>query len=72
MGTKYGYDEIHDMPYYRVHFHEEDVDYEYVIFDDDSDMLLGQADNFIRVNPMTGVTQADIDKARKILTRNES
>ena len=69
MGTKYGYDEIYGMPYYRKHFREEDVDYEYVIFDDDSDMLLGQADNFIRVNPMTGVTQADIDKAIKILNR---
>lgn len=69
MGTKYGYDEIYGMPYYRKHFHEEDVDYEYVIFDDDADMLLGQTDNFIRVNPMTGLTQADIDKARKILTR---
>ncbi len=72
MGTKYGYDEIYGMPYYRKHFHEEDVDYEYVILDDDSDMLLGQADNFIHVNQMTGVTQADIDKARKILTRDES
>lgn len=69
MGTKYGYDEIHEMPYYRKHFHEEDVDYEYVIFDDDSDMLLGQADNFIQTSSETGLTQADIDKARKILTR---
>ena len=69
MGTKYGYNEEIGMPYYREHFHEEDVDYEYVIFDDDSDMLLGQADNFIRVNPMTGVTQSDIDKAIKILNR---
>ena len=71
MGTKYGYDEIYGMPYYRKHFHEEDVDYEYVIFDDASDMLLGQADNFIRVNPATGVTQADIDKAMKILNREK-
>ena len=71
MGTKYGYNEEIGMPYYREHFHEDDVDYEYVIFDDDSDMLLGQADNFIRVNPATGVTQADIDKAIKILNREE-
>lgn len=69
MGTKYGYDEIYGMPYYRKHFYEEDVDYEYVIFDDASDMLLGQADNFIHVNPATGITQTDIDKAIKILKR---
>ena len=69
MGTKYGCNEEYGIPYYREHFHEDDVDYEYVIFDDDSDMLLGQADNFIRVNPATGVTQADIDKAKKILNR---
>ena len=47
-------------------------DYEYVIFDDDADMLLGQADNFIRTDRMTGVTQADIDKAVKILTRDDN
>ena len=44
-------------------------DYEYVIFDDDSDMLLGQKDNFIQVDRQTGLTQADIDKAIKILKR---
>ena len=70
MGTKYGYDEIHEMPYYRKHFHEEDVDYEYVIFDDDTDFLLGQKDNFIHINRQTGITQADIDRAVKILTRD--
>ena len=41
----------------------------YVIFDDDSDMLLGQKDNFIQTNRQTGVTQADIDKAKAILER---
>lgn len=44
-------------------------DYEYVIFDDDSDMLLGQKDNFIQTSSETGLTQADIDKAIKILNR---
>ena len=57
-GTKYG------SKYYQK-------DYEYVIFDDDEDMLLGQTDNFIHVNRNTGITQEDIDKARNILTRNE-
>lgn len=44
-------------------------DFEYVIFDDDTDMLLGQKDNFIQVNRKTGLTQEDIDKARAILER---
>lgn len=39
----------------------------YVIFDDDMDMLLGQKDNFIRVNSITGLTQGDVDKAKEIL-----
>lgn len=55
-GTKFG------SKYYQK-------DYEYVIFDDDCDMLLGQKDNFIQVNRKTGLTQADIDKAIKILNR---
>lgn len=55
-GTKYG------SKYYRKA-------YEYVIFDDDRDMLLGQMDNFIHVDRKTGVTQEDIDKARAILER---
>jgi hypothetical protein len=42
-------------------------DYTYVIFDDDCDMLLGQKDNFIRIDSKTGLTQEDIDNARKIL-----
>lgn len=69
MGTKYGYNEEIGTPYYREHFHGDDVDYEYVIFDDDADMLLGQVDNFIRIDRKTGITQADIDKAIKILNR---
>ena len=44
-------------------------DYEYVIFDDDSDMLLGQKENFIQTDRQTGITQEDIDKAIKILNR---
>lgn len=70
MGAKYGTDE-NGTPYYRKHYHPEDTDYEYVIFDDDCDFLLGQKDNFIRINRQTGLTQADIDKARKILNREE-
>lgn len=45
----------------------DDGDYKYVILDDDKDMLLGQADNFIHVNRETGLTQEDINLARHIL-----
>lgn len=69
MGTRWGED-YEGEPYYRQHFHEEDVDYEYVIFDDSGDMLLGQKDNFIQINEFIGITDEDIDKAIKILTRN--
>ena len=46
-------------------------DYEYVIFDDDSDMLLGQVEHFVYVDRYTGITQNDIEKAKKILKINE-
>jgi hypothetical protein len=68
MATKYGWDEVTGRPYYQKYNHE-DGDYEFVIFDDDSDFLLGQKDNFIRTSRATGVTQADIDKARAIFER---
>ena len=71
MGTKYGLDD-NSFPYYRKRYGDELTDYEYVILDDDTDFLLGQANNFIHVNRSTGITQENIDKARKILTRDES
>lgn len=55
-GTKYG------SKYYQK-------DYEYVIFDDDSDFLMGQMDNFIQTSRETGITQEDIDRAISILER---
>lgn len=39
----------------------------YVIFDDDSDMLLWQKDHFIQTNPYTGLTRADVYKAKRSL-----
>ena len=41
--------------------------YEYVIFDDDMDMLLGQKQNFIRTSERYGITQRNINRAKKIL-----
>lgn len=54
MGTKYGKE-------------YQGKDYTYVILDDDCDMLLGQKDNFIRIDGRVGLTQENIDLARKIL-----
>ena len=70
--TKYGYDKLTGEPYYRKHYNPDDVDYEYVIFDDDTDFLLGQKDNFIKIDENTGITMKHIKKAMKILTRNGS
>jgi hypothetical protein len=39
----------------------------YVIFDDDSDMLYWQRNNFIQTDPYVGLTPTDIYKAKKIL-----
>lgn len=41
--------------------------YEYVIFDDSEDMLLGQGEHFVKCEESTGVTQKNIDQAKKIL-----
>ena len=57
------------IPDFDIHCNENDIDYEYVIFDDDCDFLLGQANNFIQTSQETALVQADIDKARKILNR---
>lgn len=42
-------------------------DYEYVILDDDKDMLLGQMEHFIHIDRYYGLTQENIDQAKKIL-----
>lgn len=39
----------------------------YVIFDDDTDMLYWQRNNFIKTNPYVGLTFSDIYNAEKIL-----
>jgi hypothetical protein len=44
-------------------------DYEYVIIDDDVDMLMCQKDNFINVDNKTGLTENDINKIIDILER---
>jgi hypothetical protein len=71
MGTKYYMDED-DILYYNKPVPSLNCDYEYVILDDDQDMLYGQKDNFIHVNRVSGLTKRNINKARKILTRNDS
>lgn len=44
-------------------------DYEYVILDDDTDMLMCQKDNFINISRKTGITEEDIEKIINILER---
>lgn len=44
-----------------------DQDYEYVILDDDLDMLLSQVENFILVPRTHGLNRSHIDKAKTIL-----
>lgn len=41
----------------------------YVIIDDDNDMLKEQQDNFVRINDEMGFSNCDYLKANKILTR---
>ena len=41
--------------------------FSYVILDDDQDMLLGQKDNFIKIDRYMGLTQNDIEKSIEIL-----
>ena len=43
------------------------LNYEYVIIDDDEDFLYGQRDHLVITNAEVGLTQEDIDKAKKIL-----
>ena len=68
-GTKFGCDRDYGEPYYRKKYKDTDIDYEFVIFDDVTDFLLGQKDHFIQTNEQTGLTEKDINKAIEILTR---
>lgn len=45
---------------------------EYVILDDDSDMLLWQKDNFVQTDGTKGLTKADVWKAINILNRGDT
>ena len=69
LGTNYYGCDDDGVPWYRKHVND-DSDYEYVILDDDEDMLLGQKDNFICIDEYKGITKRNINKIRKILTRD--
>jgi hypothetical protein len=43
------------------------VDYNYVILDDDTDMLLEQQRHFVQCDPKTGLTNYEVEKAISIL-----
>lgn len=49
--------------YLRLH---EEIE-NYVILDDDSDMLLSQKDNFIKTDTYEGISEADVEKSIRIL-----
>ena len=53
----------------KAYIYKDDEDYEYVIFDDDADMLMCQKDNFIRVDSYTALLEEHIEKAIDILER---
>lgn len=57
--TKYGSEETHEE--------WQKFGFEYVIIDDDCDMLYGQKDHFVHVNYYTAITEEDIIKAKQIL-----
>lgn len=46
------------------------LDYNYVIIDDDSDMLLEHKDNFVRTDFTLGLIEQDVEKAILILNKN--
>ena len=48
-----------------------DID-SYVIIDDDQDMLLCQAENFVHTDGITGITEEDVERAIEILNRNQN
>ena len=56
-------------PYVYNYEGYESEDFEYVILDDDEDMLLCQKNNFIHINREHGVTEEDIEQAINILER---
>lgn len=52
----------------RTKFGHDEKDFSYVIFDDDSDFLLGQHSHLIITNGSEALTQAHVDKAKSILS----
>jgi hypothetical protein len=53
----------------KVYIYKDSEDYEYVILDDDVDMLMCQKDNFIHVDSYESLTEEDINKAIDIFER---
>lgn len=47
------------------------IDYQYVILDDDTDMLLEQAEHFVQCEPLIGLTAERADAAIEILLQSE-
>ena len=58
-----------DGSFRKMRSNEQNVDYTYVILDDDSDMLLEHKDNFIKCDSMEGLTEENVKQTIKILNQ---
>jgi len=68
--------EIHHWIKQRVYYNNEltgeiKADWNYVILDDDSDMLLAQKDNFVKTDPRKGLQQDTYEQALEILKKDK-
>lgn len=61
--------EIHHWLKQNEPKYRSDQPLDYIIFDDDSDMLLWQATRFIQIDPYSGLTPNHVYKANRILNR---
>lgn len=60
-----------DGSFQKMRSNKQGKDFQYVILDDDSDMLYDQKDNFIHTNGLIGLTEKDADEAIRILNETK-
>ena len=62
---------IHSENGKNWNYKEIGVDFNYVILDDDSDMLLEQAEHLVKTDTLLGLSEDDVERAIKILNQGE-
>lgn len=62
---------IHSENGKNWNYKEIGVDFNYVILDDDSDMLLEQAEHLVKTDTLLGLSEDDVERAIKILNQRE-